>query len=548
MTKPASSSSDRIPQGTLDSAKLPPCQNIVSQAKSLIDAKRYDEARLLLEKVQLDDPDLKTASNLMIRLLSETGRFVAARSAFDFASEKELLASEGCAILIRAFPDMDSEAVLGIFSIAENLGIADTQVYNAVISALLKNGDSNKVNSLYQDAIREQLVDRETFQMMISFRLEVDDLASARKFLKRALESGRADERMCLEIVDYCKKHDLPSKASEILRMGEMGGVWSERMSKERVGLESSEQGTKTRPVVRVENRETRPLDIVERVIGSKSEEAFNCNRQIYHYISIGEADRARKIFDRALEQNLIDTPIYLLILNEYKRIGDVGNARQIFDAAVRNGREDEGLYGIMASVFLDNNNIVQAKELLSQAQERWGYPTHVYDRLFNGYYVNDRYDDIISTISGFPPEVQRYPSVAIWKMNAYRKKKLYALVIIQANTLIARNGIDSDYLIHAKILKAYALIHNWKPVEAFEILDPMSKELSSDNKHYCMAICGLVFAYKESDGKIRLEPSRIEELLRNLEPHRGNRNTNMNADIENARNILNLALRYQHP
>src|SRR5208283_3035782 len=158
--------------------------------------------------------------------------------------------------------------------------------------------------------------------------------------------------------------------------------------------------GTKTRPVVRVENRETRPLDIVERVIGSKSEEAFNCNRQIYHYISIGEADRARKIFDRALEQNLIDTPIYLLILNEYKRIGDVGNARQIFDAAVRNGREDEGLYVIMASVFLDNNNIVQAKELLSQAQERWGYPTHVYDRLFNGYYVNDRYDDIISTIS----------------------------------------------------------------------------------------------------------------------------------------------------
>jgi tetratricopeptide (TPR) repeat protein len=514
-----------FPRHTLRRAKPQPARSMVEDAEALINAKRQFEALGLLRNVPLGHPDIRKATSLTIRAYCETGQMERAEGVFSFALENGILAQEGCSMLFLACVQKDHESAERLFARVLESEVPASVAYNAMIYALAQCGNYIRVSSLLDEAEGKGAADAHTYGLAIALRLRIRDFEGARELFSRALHTGHANEAMCLKIVGLCKRQDAKTAALDILRTAAGQGLCSERLRSETEALE----GKKAAGVP----------GIKDRVLGGRSEQARNCNGRIAYYLESGEVEPARRIFDESVGQNLIDAPVYLLMMNAYLEAGDMYNARYAFYFAVKNSRADERIFCAMASAYLERDMYAEACGVVAQAHETASSCADFYDSLFNGVYAAKRFHTILYFIDHLPQQIRDAPPLVLWTITVLRKMRRYGKAVSMADSLLERPGLEREYAQRARINKAYALAYSGKPGAAFGILNAVLKEMSPEQNHYCKALCGLAFAYAADPKSVVFPAVEREALLEKIEPLRGTRNPSTNRELEAARGYI---------
>ncbi len=521
----------RFPQRTLRRAKPAPAKSMVEDAEALIDAKRQYEALGLLRNVPLGHPDIKKATSLRIRAYCETGQMERAEDVFSFASENRVLAQEGCTTLFLAYAEKDPASAECAFARALESEVPRNLVYNAMIYVSVQCGNYVRANSLLLEAEREGAADCHTYGLVIALHMRINDFGGARQLFSRALDAGHANEAMCLKIAEFCKRKGARNAALGVLHTAARKGLGSERLQRELEELEGQPGAG---------------VSIVQRVLGESSEEARNCNGRIAYYLARGEVEPARRVFEAEAAKNLVDEPVYVLMMDAYLTVGDTYAARQVFNVALKNHRADEGIFCVMVSAYLAHDKYVEAKEVVLQAHEQLSSCEALYDKLFNGVYAIKRYHTILYFISELPAQVQEMPPLMLWKIAVLRKMKRYSLAITMADSLLGRPGLEREYVQRTRITKAYAMTYCGRANEAFGILDEVLKETGPDRGYYCKALCGLAFSYAAAPQSVVFPIDARQALLEKIEPLRGTKNPSTNRELEAARGYILESLEHQ--
>jgi tetratricopeptide (TPR) repeat protein len=542
---------EKLPQKLLNAAKPQPCRNAIDTAQSLLDAKNYQDAEKILCTVGLDHPDIKPAVNLLIRSYYESGRIPEAEKVFSYAAREGLLSPVGCASMILAHGKTDHKLAYSIFNTAVKRGLVDVSVFKAMIQVYVNAKMSDNALTLMDRALKNNQADTAICRMVFRARLELDNYQSAKKIFRKAVENNFADETMLTEFVDFCRKSGRGNCIIDVLRCAERKDFMPDVLRKELESPVTMVSGLRkqlmeferTLPgAVRNYGSKGAPppkkTSLLERVLGNKSEESANCNFKIHHYLSIGDIWNAFEAFQKATREDLVDEPMYYMLLLACRDAGDFLMAKQVFDTAVLNNRADERIRVLAASICIDQGRADEAKEILLN-QPGATFDSEVYGRLFELCYTNGKYTEILSFIADMPLEFRNNPRIDIWRLDVFRKMKNYEKVLEGADLLLQRPDIDDDSIYMAKAIKAYALTHSGKPAEAFAILEELVETVPADNISYLRITCGLIFAYKALGDKRRLSKAERGAILEHLRSRRGRRNENMNADIENAIRIL---------
>lgn len=544
---------EKLHQSVLDAAKLPPCRNTLDTARFLVDVKRYLDAEKLLHAIGLEHPDAKPAINLLIRLYSESGRIHEAETAFSYALNKDMLASDGCASLIGLYAPSDAPTANRVFATAVGRNLADRSVFNAMINANIQNGTFEDALKLLDSAISKGLADTGTFHLALSSFLGGGHYNPAKKVLNRALRTGLADVAMVLEITDFCRKSGKIEAAIAILHNAEEKGLTSPALNRLLGELQDEFQMRDAKapdeePATDAPGCQTPKCedDIIERVLGNKRVQVLSCNTRVYNHLRLGELELAYAAFRDGLRDGLIEPPVYHSLLLACRDAEDLRMAKEVFDAAVELGRADARMEYVVASIYARHGLTDMAIELLVKATAGSTNPDD-YHSLFELYYTKGRYDDVLGLIARVPKEIQRHPKIIIWRLEALRKKKLYSEAISSADSLLARRDLDSDNMYLAKTIKAYALTHSGKAPEAFAMLKGLIDTMPKDHPRCLRAMCGLVFAYSLAGDDGLLPQAERAEILSRLKCLRGTRNENMNMDIENAIGILESKSQKRH-
>lgn len=526
-------------QKEFDAAKPQPCRNQIDLAESLLNSKKYWEAEKILCAVSLVHPELNRALNLLIRSYCETGRVKEAEKAFSYAATQGALSPVGCVSMIQLHVKTDLELANCILATAVEHTVADTSVFNAMISAYLRERMSSNALELLDRAINSGQADSGTCHMMLSSLLDNDNYSAAKTLLRKALKYGLADPALVRELMDFGIGVGKSESAMSILREAKDNESLTPALKTQ---LEEFERTLMVNTPKKGKNgkRRSDPPEgdlLLERVFGERRDEALNYNFKIHHYLSIGEIENAFEAFQKAARENFVDEPLYNLLLLACKDSGDFQMAKDVFDAAVRNNRADDRIRVLMATIFMQNDKMDEAQEMLIKLVND---STHhaPYSYLFEIYYLKGRFDDILSFIPRISGQLQEHPRIELWRLEALRKKKRYEEVIQGADALLERSDLENDHVYLAKILKGYALTHNGKPREAFGLLDEVVGAMPADNVHFLRAICGMVFAYRSLESS-RLSSSERSEIISQLSLHRGTRNEHLNQDIEDAIWIL---------